>query len=432
MAKLLCVRRYHASARLVILGLPLLLVAGCPPTTPNDDANLPIFNNDSDPTNGGASYIGSSACGACHPSIAETNRIHAHSHALTAIRGQAPMYAAQGTRAGVPDAPAGFAWTDISYVISGYLHGAFFVDSQGYVMTTGVDGVDTEYLLDFPPNGTTAGFVPYLPSQGTPKPFDYETCFRCHTTGPEPQDPANPLSQDGRPGILGTWAEENVTCEACHGPGSRHAPNPQTRNIFVDPTAATCGRCHTEGGDPNVIVAKGVFANGNTQYPQLLASGGHSRFSCTVCHDPHASVTYDRSRGLRNDCTVCHGDQNMAFHAGLTYEIGRYSEALNCQSCHMPLLGLSSSTADPNVVGPTARVGDVRGHIFRINTIDADVAAFLTTDGSAVRKDDQGRAAATVDYVCLRCHNGGGNAFPLLTEAARTAADGMHTRAAQE
>lgn len=420
----LIIRGLLAAAALTVL------IGGCPPTIPGgaNEPNQPIFHNTTDPTNDGASYVGSAACSACHPKISEMMRTHGHVHALTLIEGQPPEYAAEGTRAGVPNPPAGSTWNDISYVISGYLHGAFFVDAQGFVMTTGIDGADTQYNLDYPPNGTTAGFVPYLPAQATPKPFDYETCFRCHTTGPMPQDPNNPRSQGNRPGILGTWAEENVQCEACHGPGSNHVPNPQRRNIFVDSTpTATCARCHTEGDDPNVIVAKSGFLNGNTQYPQLLASGGHADFNCTICHNPHVSITYDREDGLRNGCTACHTDVNLAFHANVTYELGTYREEVTCESCHMPLLALSNSTA-PDVGGTTARIGDVRGHIFRIDPDSADYRDMLTADESRALKDADGQLAATLDYVCLRCHNGTGNAFTLTPDGATAIAPGMHER----
>ncbi len=413
-----------------------LLLAGCPVPGGGDDGaggdvQTGVFNNTSDPTNDGAQYIGSDACSACHGDFAALHRIHGHANALTAIQGQPPQYPEEGTRAGVPTPPAGLAWSDISYVISGYLHNAFFVDDAGYVMTNGVDGVDTQYLLGFPPNGTQAGFTAYLPNQATPKPFDYETCFRCHTTGPQPLDPANPVKQDNRPGILGTWAEANVQCEACHGPGSNHAPNPGRRDLFVDLTAQTCARCHVKGNDPDVIVAENGYANPNTQYPQLRASGGHSDFSCTVCHDPHASITYDRANGLRNDCTVCHADQNMAFHAGKVFSFGDYEETLACESCHMPLLGLSGSTASAALVGSEARVGDVRGHIFRLDATSTDVAAMFTADGSAIARDENGLAAVTVHFACLRCHNASQAAFALTAQNAARIAENLHGKMAE-
>jgi len=428
-------RRSATALAALAVAVVLALPGGCPPAPPTDGdgtgSGTPVFNNTTDPTNDGATYIGSAACSACHPEVAQKQALHAHKHALTGVQGQPPEYPAEATRAGVPTPPGGRAWTEISYVISGYLHGAFFVDGDGFVLTDGVAHVDTGWQLDFPANGTLASFFSYLPQQTTPLPYDFETCFRCHTTGPLPQDPDNPQSQDGRPGILGTWAEAGVQCEACHGPGSRHAPHPDKRNIYVNAEAAICGQCHSSGDDPDVIPAVGGFIGTNTEYQQLRASGGHSEFACTVCHDPHASITYDRSVGVRNACTVCHADMNLAFHDDAVFRLGDYIENVRCESCHMPLAGVAVSTASAGLVGPDARVGDVRAHIFRINTEASDASAFLTGDGTAVRTDAQGRAALTVDYVCLRCHNEGGNVFPLTRAGALLIAQQMHAKAGE-
>ncbi len=423
--------KVSTTAAIIIAVSSLTLVGGCPARTGTDGPNSLVFNNSTDPTNGGARYIGSSACIACHAQICETICKHGHSHALTPTEGLAPVYSPAGTRAGVPDPPAGKTWSDVSYVISGYLLNAFFVDASGFIMTDGVDGVNTQWNLDFPANGTAAGFVAYHPEQTTPLPYDFATCFRCHTTGPQAQDPNNPRSQDGRPGILGTWAEAGVRCEACHGPGSYHAPSPQARNIFVDSTSKTCGRCHTAGDDPNTILATDSgYIRSNSQYPELRASGGHAQFSCMVCHDPHASMAYDQGNGWRNRCNVCHTDNNMAFHSGLVFRWGDYEEELSCKSCHMPLAGRNGSNASVDVVGREARVGDVHSHIFRIDAQHGRYAAMLSQDGTSVVKDASGRAALTLDYVCLRCHHGAGNAFTLSADGAPVIARGMHENAA--
>lgn len=406
------------------------LISGCPaPSTPTGDSD-PVFNNPNDPTNGGANYIGSAACAACHTDIYAITQNHGHSRALNRVEGAAPVFPAAGTRAGVPDPPAGRVWTDISYVIGGYTKGAQFVDSAGFRLTTGATGVDTQWNLAFPPNGTVAGFVPYEPDRPEPPPYEYD-CFRCHTVNPQPQSVTNPLSQDGRPGIRGTWAEPGVMCEACHGPGSTHAPQPSSRAIFADSSAAMCGRCHTAGDDPNVIQVVDGFVSPNAQYPELLASGGHSTFSCGVCHDPHASTAYDRTRGVRNECVLCHADQNLAFHDGVTFERGEYAEPLTCVSCHMPHTGRQSSSAGPAVVGDLGgRLGDVRGHIFRIDTTRGDFTQMFSADGTYVVKDTQGRAAVTPDFACLRCHNGVGNAFVISADGAAVIGKRMHQNAA--
>lgn len=167
-----------------------------------------------------------------------------------------------------------------------------------------------------------------------------------------------------------------------------------------------------------------------TQTLQLRASGGHGDFSCTVCHNPHASTAYDRTNGIRNDCNACHADQNMARHAGKTFVRGDYVEELSCQSCHMPFTGKTTGAAAPEIVGNNGRMGDTRSHIFRINTDNVDFTGMYTADGSAVAKDSLGRAAVTVDFVCLRCHTDrssvSNTAVPLTVRGASSLAAVLH------
>jgi hypothetical protein len=49
-------------------------------------------------------------------------------------------------------------------------------------------------------------------------------------------------------------------------------------------------------------------------------------------------------------------------------------------------------------------MGDVPSHIFRIDTRDVDFSALFSSDLGRVVTDSQGRAAVTLDFVCLRCH----------------------------
>lgn len=382
-----------------------------------------IYNNTTDPTNGGATYVGSDSCRACHSDYAAIHAIHGHGHQLNKINGKAPVYPPEGTRAGVPTPPTGYTWNDVAYVIGGYTKGAQFVDLQGYLMTNGRLGVDAQWNLSLPANGTTPGFAPYRADTAAALPYDF-TCFRCHTTGPVAQDPAAPRFQDNRPGLIGTWFEEGVQCEACHGPGSNHVPNPSARNLYASNSAATCGKCHG-GADSSVIEAEGGYIAHNQQWPELLASGGHKDFSCAYCHDSHASTAYDRSRGIRNECTSCHGGKNMALHDGNVFVRGDYTETLTCQSCHMPFAARTASAATAATIGPNGRMGDTRSHIFRISIEPISYTGLFSPDGSRVVKDAEGQAAVTVDFVCLRCHNGNG-AFNLSLARAAEIARGLH------
>ncbi|MBN2563196.1 MAG: hypothetical protein JXQ75_19915 [Phycisphaerae bacterium] len=417
--------RSWAAASVTLLALAVPLVQCYPTALPT--AGTVLFRNTADPTNNNAEYIGQTLCAACHVARSETFAAHGHHQALSRITGAAPGYNAQGSRAGVPNPPAGLTWNDISYAISGYTHGAFFVNSNGYLLTDGAAGTNTQWNLAFPPNGTAAGFVAYEAAVVAPTPYEYD-CFRCHTV--RPRQPADASEhQDDLPGILGTWAEAGVQCEACHGPGRNHIENTSARDLYIPNGTTACSGCHvTDPDDTSVIGAADGFVGSNAQWPELRASGGHSDFSCMTCHDPHTSITYDRENAVRNACTACHADVNMASHQDVTFVRSDYQEEMTCESCHMPFSGRSVSEGAAAVVGTNGgRMGDVRSHIFRINTANADYSAMFNTGGTRVATDSEGRAAVTLDFVCLRCHNATGNAFTLTVMGAASVAADMHT-----
>lgn len=418
------------------LGMCLVVLGGtsCPLSLPVDDAT-PLYPNTTDPTNDGADYIGSSACIACHqtrdPDLVASFAIHGHGHKLTMVNGTAPSFPPEATRAGVPNPPTGFAYADLAYVIGGYIRKGRFVNADGYILTNDADAVDTQWNLDYPPNGTVTGFAPYENggnfSPANPKPYDF-SCFTCHTTGAREQDAADPRFQDNRPGMAGTFEETGVQCEACHGPGSKHPPRLFERNLYVGLDASACGGCHTRGDDPNVIQASGGYINHHEQWPELLASGGHATFGCTDCHDPHVSTNYERDNAMQKTCSSsgCHPTQDLGHHEGKVFTRGDYTETLACESCHMPFATKSATAATAAVVGANGRMGDMRTHIFRIDPERVDFADMFSADGSTVVKDASGRAAVSLDFVCLRCHNGIGSAFHLTKSLATDLALSMH------
>lgn len=408
-------RRSACVAQAGLAGLALCL-AGCPESAP------PVFNNQTDKTNAGASYVGSAACSACHPGIAEQSLLHAHAHALKRPDGVAPRFPAENRRAGVPHPPAGSAWTDIAYVIGGYVKGALFVDQAGFIRDDAATPVLTQWNLDIPAAAVARGFVAHDPDRAAPQPFDYD-CFRCHTTGAQDSPTA---FQDGRPGMRGAFQQPGVQCEACHGPGSNHVPNPAARELFVPTTAEDCGHCHARdpAGALILATADGFIACGQ-QWSELRASGGHSGFSCLFCHDAHRAPSVDRDAAIRNSCRVCHASETMAGHRNKVLRRPDYAERLTCESCHMPFAVKAVARGDPAVIGPDARVGDTRSHIFRITTDDIDFRGALTPDGTRYQLDDSNRAVLTVDYVCLRCHNGNG-VFALSVARASEIALRVH------
>lgn len=145
-------------------------------------------------------------------------------------------------------------------------------------------------------------FVQQWTQQGKPG-----ACLVCHVTN---YDPAT-----------GTWQENGVACEACHGPMK---PDHPKAAMPVDLSPDLCARCHSADR----------FGWQNWQ-----ASAHYQRgMNCTTCHDPHsASLKITRSLtggAAYNDasqlCVNCHKDVSMNF----PYSVHQ-KQGVTCINCHV-------------------------------------------------------------------------------------------------
>ena len=139
------------------------------------------------------------------------------------------------------------------------------------------------------------------------------------------------------------FAEPGVGCQACHGPGRKHAASRGNKKHIVNPARLSrarsnmvCGQCHSVGRDlsgahpfPTVRTPSGPgpFQPGGDlarafvdARPKLVRKGWeyslfaqadrrYARQLCTDCHDPHgrrgqAAMLKDPTNGI---CFRCHG-----------------------------------------------------------------------------------------------------------------------------
>ncbi len=324
-------------------------------------------------------YIGSEQCGDCHESQYATFVLSGHPYKLTKIEnGQPPAFPYDAITGGVNEPPQGYTWDDISYVIGGFGWKARFIDQDGYIITGGNDDA-TQYNFANDEVGNPAEWVAY--HAGEEKPYD---CGSCHTTGFSPQG-----HQDDKEGIIGTWAFPGVQCEECHGPGSRHAENPQGVRMVLDRSSQLCGECHVRG-NPAQIDASDGFEQHHEQYEDLYNSK-HFAISCVTCHNPHASTLYEDvnlnpDQGIKQVCEACHWYQDeyqkVKIHSGV---------GVDCIDCHMPPMAKS---AQGNL---DLFTGDIRSHQFSINPNPE--APQFNEDGTLVMP------YLTLQYACQHCHN---------------------------
>jgi hypothetical protein len=372
-------------------------------------------------------YVGSAACRSCHADVAEDHDKHGHAHILQEATDRGAVFPAVATRAGVSTPPPGLDWVDVSYVLGGYAKAANFVSRDGFVYTIENDGAWLTYTVPFQSTGSDPGYPPVNIGGLGEAPLSYE-CLRCHVTGGLDLANSSGQSQDGRPGIEGTWKEAGVQCEACHGPGAVHVGDPTGGHLIVDGSSDGCASCHANPDPQMQLAVEDGYLIGYQQVGELAASP-HAELACSVCHDPHVSTLYVPERGIRNDCLTCHPDQNMAGHDGSIFIQGDYVETLSCVSCHMGFASRNALAANAEFTGDLGgRIGDTRTHIFRINSANVGYETTLTEDGQALAVDEDGQASLTLEYACLRCHNGFGSAPLFSLEAASLGAVDRHQR----
>ncbi len=229
-----------------------------------------------------------------------------------------------------------------------------------------------QYLID---SGT---WVTYHEHDWLKRPW-IDRCGGCHATG---------VSVDKR-----TFVEPGVACEACHGPGSKHAALPRTavfekRETIVNPAKLTggiavqvCGSCHNRGKATQAKASWPVgylpgkaleayykstsFAEGDVKhvYANEFAKGHHQQYidwrqskhaeegvTCVSCHEVHELGVGLVGRGQTKEsgsksCLECHEQINRN-GAHSIHSFG------NCVGCHMPRIAKSAES------------GDIHSHVF--------------------------------------------------------------------
>jgi hypothetical protein len=346
-------------------------------------------------------YVGDDVCATCHADFPEPGFFDAymrsgHPWKVSRTEGMVPLPNFWPFTP-VPPLPVAngvqLQWSDIEYVIGNFFWKTRFIDRDGYIYT-GDATESTQW------NIATQEFVPYHAGE-TDKPFD---CGRCHTTGYTPVG-----NQHGLPGLIGTWAQDGIRCEACHGPSSNHV---DSLGSTPPPGGKSCSSCHIRDTGYRMPWKSG-FMRHHQQSEDWVHSPHFGVTTCNTCHNPHKSTTYEEG-GLISACSDCHaGDAANGF-----YDVPGMG-AIECKDCHMPFMAKSA-------VASNAWTGDVRGHLWDIMTAPTAAADNTYMVGSSTywNQDANGDSQITLDYACLGCHTDVDGL--TLASASIIATGGMH------
>lgn len=304
-------------------------------------------------------YVGSEACVACHPNQYRDWQTSGHPLQLRT--------AEEARHANLP-LPQGYDWKDIAYVVGGVNNKALFVDRDGYLITMARDGTPAATLF----NLEDRSWSDYHP--GEQKRYD---CAGCHTTGYRAEG-----NQGGIKGVVGTWVEEGIGCEACHGPGGDHASNPARTIGRLKDGRNSCGGCHQRGGI-GPLLNSGLVRH-HEQLNELIG-GPHKGLSCVNCHNPHQPANR-----ARYNCINCHRKVADSYQNSIHDRSG-----VKCFACHMPRTGRTA-------ISRASYIGEVRTHLFRIN-VDPKADMFTTVEEKGL-KSTFSKGFVTLDVACLGCH----------------------------
>ncbi|MES1262549.1 MAG: DmsE family decaheme c-type cytochrome, partial [Acidobacteriota bacterium] len=152
-----------------------------------------------------------------------------------------------------------------------------------------------------------------------------EVCRQCHEDigSALAKTPHEAVEKSDRHGFTGK------ACEACHGPGSRHAESISPADIRnparlpaseVDRTCMTCHR------------------NQPSQAGRIESGHARSQIACTACHSIHGNrpeaLVARKTVQINTLCATCHQSEMSAFQLPFRHRVPE--GAMSCVDCHNP------------------------------------------------------------------------------------------------
>ncbi|MGC4044585.1 MAG: cytochrome c3 family protein [Armatimonas sp.] len=280
-------------------------------------------------------YIGSKRCAECHQSYFSTWKDSAHNKMIrpAILDGPDKTVLADFSK---PDPNRPFEFKDVKWVIGHRWKQRFIglVNGEEVVFPAQWSIQEKKWQ---PYTGKADWWYPQHLDWKTRS--NFKLCAGCHSTGVD----------IGK----GTWIEQNITCESCHGPGKEHSAKPTIANIVNPARLSTersmevCLACHQAGrpaGDeyawavgyqpgkkladywhgfePQPGKQTAEFwdngtahknrVQGNTFTHSVMHANG---IQCSTCHDSHGSRNLSmtvKSAATNALCLTCHGPGKAA------------------------------------------------------------------------------------------------------------------------
>lgn len=124
---------------------------------------------------------------------------------------------------------------------------------------------------------------------------------------------------------------DGKACEACHGPGSKHAETTEVSDI-LNPAKVSAPRADK--------VCLGCHKHSPTMAGMVQGGHGRNVVACTSCHTMHKTGAEDShqihqsKKGINKQCAGCHMDVMASFQRPYRHRVNE--GAMSCTDCHNP------------------------------------------------------------------------------------------------
>lgn len=201
----------------------------------------------------------------------------------------------------------------------------------------------------------------------------------------------------------------NGACEACHGPGSVHAAQPQARGSIIAFTHGSATPVEAQVG-----TCVGCHAGGARQH--WLGSVHERRgLACTDCHNPMARLSPEgllARPSINETCATCHRDVRVQFNRRSHMPLPEGQ--LSCVDCHNPHGSVTEPLLKTDTVNGTCYSchADKRGpFLFEHAPVRESCLNCHTPHGS----NHASLLVLPVPMLCQQCHTNRQHPNDLLT-----------------
>jgi len=271
-------------------------------------------------------------------------------------------------------------------------------------------------------SAASAPAVSAPPGQGT----EYsekgaDTCFTCHD--PDADTPTFTTSaifktrHAQRGNAHAPFGPGGLQCEACHGPGARHAAKGSKKKLTINSFKADSFLTPAQRNEPCLTCHQG-------QARTAWHVGAHDRnqVACTDCHKLPAERDAVLTKATQPEvCLTCHRQQRADFHKTSSHPVR--AGTMSCSDCHNAHGSTSTAMLNKPTVNQTCFSchADKRGPMLWEH---APVAEDCTLCHSAHGSVRPALLTKTPPLLCQQCHSVAGHPSVARTSGALPANGG--------